>query len=253
MTSRRHRRRPNSIGGQFAAHLIDMIESPAWRALSLSARRCLERIEIEMAHHGGRSNGELPVTNRDFRAYGVPTAMIKPALAELVALGFITMTPGHASLSPDYGRAARFRLLFRTGIDGPPEEHRWKRFKTDVEAKLAAKAARASAMRKRHTKASANASPYASQGEALASASESEALGASRKVKHYPPARSEALSTVSAAGRSRRPAAASTAPPAAAASRSAEPERSTMPVADRAAATMLAEEAEPSQWPDGLP
>jgi hypothetical protein len=253
MTSRRHRRRPNSIGGQFAAHLIDMIESPAWRALSLSARRCLERIEIEMAHHGGRSNGELPVTYRDFVAYGVPKAMVKPALAELTALGFIEMTPGHASQYPEYGRAARFRLLYRSGIDGPLEEHRWKRLKTNVEAKLAARGARASAMRKRHTKASANASPYGSQSEPLASSSESEPLGAARKVNHYPPAKSEPLSKVSEGGRSERPPDDSTTPPATAASRRAEPERSAMPAADRAAAAMLAEEAEPTQWPDGSP
>jgi hypothetical protein len=78
----RRRSRPNSIGGQFAAHLIDMMESRLWRALSPSARRCLERIEIELAHHGGRDNGELPVTNRDFRAFGVSMDAIKPALAE---------------------------------------------------------------------------------------------------------------------------------------------------------------------------
>jgi hypothetical protein len=252
MTSRRHRRRPNTISGQFAPHLIDMIESPAWRALSLSARRCLERIEIEMAHHGGRSNGELPVTYRNFVAYGAPRARVKPALAELVTLGFITMTPGHASLSPNYGRAARFRLLFRSGIDGPPEEHRWKRLKTNVEAKLAAKAARASAMRKRHTRTSANASPYGSQSEPLASSSESEPLGASRKVNHYPPAQSEPLSTVWEGGRSPGPLGGSAAP-APAARRSAEPERSAMPAADRAAAAKLAEEAEPTQWPDGSP
>ena len=123
----RRRSRPNSIGGQFAAHPIDMMENPAWRALSLSARRCLERIEIELANHGGRDNGQLPVTNRNFCAYGVWMGAIKPALAELVTLGFIEMTPGYACANPLYGRAARFRLLFRTGRDGPPEEHRWLR------------------------------------------------------------------------------------------------------------------------------
>lgn len=134
----RRRSRPNSIGGQFAAHPIDMMENPAWRALSLSARRCLERIEIELANHGGRDNGQLPVTNRNFCAYGVWMGAIKPALAELVTLGFIEMTPGYACANPLYGRAARFRLLFRTGRDGPPEEHRWRRFGTDGEAKAAA-------------------------------------------------------------------------------------------------------------------
>jgi len=36
-----------SITGQFVAHRIEMIESPAWRTLSLSGRRVVDRIEIE--------------------------------------------------------------------------------------------------------------------------------------------------------------------------------------------------------------
>ena len=49
----RKREKQNSIGGQFAPRLIEMLESPAYRALSLSGRRVLERIEIELAQHGG--------------------------------------------------------------------------------------------------------------------------------------------------------------------------------------------------------
>jgi hypothetical protein len=66
----RKRKKPNSIGGQFAPRLIEMLESPAYRALSLSARRALERIEIELAQHGGKDNGSLPVTYDDFQRYG---------------------------------------------------------------------------------------------------------------------------------------------------------------------------------------
>ena len=67
----RKRKKPNSIGGQFAPRLIEMLESPAYRALSLSARRVLERIEIELAQHGGQDNGGLPVTYDDFERYGI--------------------------------------------------------------------------------------------------------------------------------------------------------------------------------------
>ena len=51
------RQRRTQIGGQFAPRLIEMLESPAYRALSLSGHRILDRIEIEMAHHGGTDNG----------------------------------------------------------------------------------------------------------------------------------------------------------------------------------------------------
>ena len=46
-----------SIPGQFAPRLIEMLESPAYCVLSLSARRVLDRLEIELGHHGGKDNG----------------------------------------------------------------------------------------------------------------------------------------------------------------------------------------------------
>lgn len=53
-------KRFNKISGQFSARLIEMLESPAYRVLSLSARRILDRIDIEHAHHGGQDNGLYP-------------------------------------------------------------------------------------------------------------------------------------------------------------------------------------------------
>jgi hypothetical protein len=50
-----HPRRRNKISGQFSAHLIEMLESPAYRALSRSALMVISRIEIELAHHGGKT------------------------------------------------------------------------------------------------------------------------------------------------------------------------------------------------------
>jgi hypothetical protein len=55
-------RRISRIAGQFAPRTIAMIESPAFRVLSLSAHRILARLEIELAHHGGKDNGALPCT-----------------------------------------------------------------------------------------------------------------------------------------------------------------------------------------------
>ena len=52
-------RKRNQIAGQFIAHPKQMVESPAWRALSLAARKALDRIEIEHMNHGGAENGKL--------------------------------------------------------------------------------------------------------------------------------------------------------------------------------------------------
>ncbi len=49
--------RGNRIDGQFAARLIEMLRSPAFRVLSLSGHRVLDRL----ADHGGQDNGKLPL------------------------------------------------------------------------------------------------------------------------------------------------------------------------------------------------
>src|SRR3954449_7071142 len=85
-------RRSGSIGGPFSPRLIEMLESPAYRALSLSAHRVLSRIEVELGHHGGTDNGKLPVTYADFQRYGIDRDAIAPAIREAAALGFIEIT-----------------------------------------------------------------------------------------------------------------------------------------------------------------
>ena len=135
--------RHNKISGQFAARLIEMLESPAYRVLSLSAHRVLSRIEIEWAHHGGQDNGQLPVTFDNFADYGVHRASIGPALAELEALGFIMITEkGKKARAADYRRPNKFLLTSRPVSKGADQLPKWKRFKTMEEAEAAAESAR---------------------------------------------------------------------------------------------------------------
>src|SRR6187399_1631781 len=85
-------RRRNRINEQFSARLIEMLEAPAYRALSRSAHLVIARIEVELGHHGGNDNGRLPVTTENFVAYGIHRASVAPAIREAVALGFIRIT-----------------------------------------------------------------------------------------------------------------------------------------------------------------
>ena len=85
-------RRSSSFSGQFAGRLVEMLESYAYRTLSLSAMRLITRVEIEFAHHGGQDNGRLPVTFDDFEQYGIHRHAIAPAMREAEALGFIEVT-----------------------------------------------------------------------------------------------------------------------------------------------------------------
>jgi hypothetical protein len=133
----------NKISGQFAARLIEMMESPAYRVLSLSAHRVLSRIEIEWAHHGGQDNGQLPVTFDDFERYGVNRHAIGPAIAELETLGFIVVTEkGKKARAADYRRPNKFLLTSRPAHKGADPLHNWKRFKTIEEAQAKSEEAR---------------------------------------------------------------------------------------------------------------
>jgi hypothetical protein len=132
------RGRRNKIGGQFSAKLIEMLESPAWRVLSLSARRLIERIEIELAHHGGNDNGALPVTYADFLAYGVgDRTSIAAARREAVALGFLRFKPGRGG-NREFRRPDLFGLTFAVR----DATHEWRKIETLEDAWAVAGAAR---------------------------------------------------------------------------------------------------------------
>jgi hypothetical protein len=120
------RRRRTQIDGQFAARLIEMLRSPAWCVLSLSARRILDRVEIELADHGGVDNGKLPVTFNDFVRYGIHRHSIGPAIRECVALGFLEVTETGRAGNADWRKPNLFRLTYKhTDYAGPT--HEWKK------------------------------------------------------------------------------------------------------------------------------
>jgi hypothetical protein len=135
------RKRKSSINGQWAAVTIEMLESPAYRVLSLSGHRVLARIQIELARHGGKDNGRLPVTYDDFQAYGVDRHAIGPALREVEALGFIQTTERGRAGNAEWRTPSRYRLTFRGPAGAYDGTDEW-RLVTEGEAKYLAKAAR---------------------------------------------------------------------------------------------------------------
>jgi hypothetical protein len=124
MNNRAPRRR-NRILGQFSARTIEMIESSTFQVLSLSARRVLDRIEIEQAHHGGQDNGRLPVTFDQFVEFGLHRHAISPAIRELCALGFVEVTERGNAGNAQWRRPNLFRLTYRpVGNANPTDEWR---------------------------------------------------------------------------------------------------------------------------------
>ena len=134
-------KRFNKISGQFSARLIEMLESPSYRVLSLSARRVLDRIEIEHAHHGGNDNGALPVTFENFVEYSIDRHAIAPAIRELEALGFVRITERGRAGNADFRSPNKFALTYRVTKDAPASDD-WRRIATIEEAQALARAAR---------------------------------------------------------------------------------------------------------------
>jgi hypothetical protein len=118
-----------------------MLRSPAWRVLTLSGRRVLDRLEIEHADHGGAENGKLPVTYEDFHQYGIHRHAIGPAIRELVALGFVEITEAGRAGNAEFRKPNLFRLTYLQTQVGPTDE--WQKI-TENEAEAIARVARSS-------------------------------------------------------------------------------------------------------------
>jgi hypothetical protein len=139
------KRKRGSINGAFAWRLIEMLESPAYRVLTLSAHRAMARLEIEMAHHGGKpeENGRLPCTFEHFVEFGVERHAIAPAIRELVALGFVEITRKGCAGNAGFRQPALYRLTYRHCGSHKETTDEWRRIKTMEEAAAIAKRARA--------------------------------------------------------------------------------------------------------------
>jgi hypothetical protein len=141
MSDHRGPRRKNRIAGQFSARTIEMMESPAFLALSLAGHRILDRLEIEMAHHGGNDNGRLPVTYDQFVEYGIHRHSIGPGLREVRALGFVEITEHGRAGNAEWRRPNLFRLTYRR-VGNAKETDEWRNVRTREQAEKIARAAR---------------------------------------------------------------------------------------------------------------
>jgi hypothetical protein len=126
--------------GPFSYRPVAMLDSPAYRALSLAAHRVLSRIELEHARHSGKDNGKLPVTFEQFEEI-TDRHSISPAQRELEALGFVKIKHGIAG-NGAWRRPSLFRLTYRPCYRGTEPTDDWRRSKTDADAKRIAKEAR---------------------------------------------------------------------------------------------------------------
>jgi hypothetical protein len=138
------RKERGSINGAFAWRLVEMLESPAYRVLSLSAHRAMARLEVELAHHGGKpeENGRLPCTYEHFAEFGLHRDAIAPAIRELVALGFVEITQRGSAGNAGFRQPTLYRLTYRHWGSHKETTDEWRRIKTPQEAGAIADKAR---------------------------------------------------------------------------------------------------------------
>jgi hypothetical protein len=128
-----------------------MLESPPHRALSLSARRVLDRLEIELYRHGGKpeENGRLACTYDHFVEFGIERHAIGPAIREAVALGFVEITRQGCAGNAGYRLPTWYRLTYRHAGSDKRTTDDWRKIETVAQADMIAKAARIAQSKRR--------------------------------------------------------------------------------------------------------
>jgi len=112
----------------------DMLESDAWRSLSLAARRVIDRVTLEHMAHAGKENGNLIVTYADFEKFGIRRASLKKAIVECVNRGFIVVTEkGRASAGP-HRWPSKYALGWLPMRDGASAANRWKAWRPPLKS-----------------------------------------------------------------------------------------------------------------------
>jgi len=136
MNSNRHRAR--KTGHRYEAPTpyfqfpLELIGSVALAALSLGARRVLDRLIIEQLSTWGTlgsTNGKLAVSYIQLAAHtGVRKQEIASALAELVDLGLIVIAHGRRPKGAAKTRPNFYRLTFLPDHEGVWPSEEWRRF-----------------------------------------------------------------------------------------------------------------------------
>lgn len=131
-------RRKMVFDGAFIGHTLEMRRSPAWRALPDTARRVLDRLEVEHMEHAGTENGQLICTYDQFAR----RASVALSIRQLTALGFLQVTEQGRRAIAEVRQPSRYRLTYppvlsRMGNDQIEPTNDWRRITTDEEAAAA--------------------------------------------------------------------------------------------------------------------
>ena len=81
-------------GEQFIKLPRDLLESDAWRGLSINARRLIDFIMLEHMRQGGKRNGLLLAPREQLEAFGIGRHFISGAIHEVARTGLVDVIRG---------------------------------------------------------------------------------------------------------------------------------------------------------------
>jgi hypothetical protein len=98
----------------------DLLESSAWRGLSINARRLLDFLMIEHLAHAGKENGFLVAPRRQLEAAGIGARHISPAIDEAIEVGLLDCKRGVGR------RPSTYALTWLPMRAGSEPSNRWR-------------------------------------------------------------------------------------------------------------------------------
>jgi hypothetical protein len=98
---------------------LPVVESAAWRSLSINARRLLDFLIIEQIRHAGKANGALQAPYSQLVKFGITRRLIGRAIEEAERAGFVECRRG-------FGRApSGYALTWLPYGDGSEASNLW--------------------------------------------------------------------------------------------------------------------------------
>ena len=132
MPNRRHsgqRVSRHECEAPFAQLPLSLVGGVVLSALSITARRVLDRLIAEHLKHGGRENGRLHVSYRQLAQWTrANDGNIPPALAELVDLGLLVITHGERVAGSPKIAPNVYRLTFFPDHEDAASTNEWRRW-----------------------------------------------------------------------------------------------------------------------------
>ncbi len=122
--------RPADCGvNQFVWLPAELLGSPAFRVLSVNARRVVDRLLREHIAHAGTANGELVVSHQQFEEAGVTRNLVAKAIREAEAAGLISVQR-RGRIADGRNQPSLYRLTWmgawRPDGEKMPPTHEWK-------------------------------------------------------------------------------------------------------------------------------